>query len=301
MTSPAKAIVLELVTGEFRTHEIDADPDVERWAIAFVDTDGAAWCYIASHLRSFVVTKWAEPGISVGEANDDEAARPDAQAVVDATSPTEPERAAGDSSPSEVDGDHPIPSTPPAAPMAEHNAAQKAAADAIHQQTADVCTAAIAASTPYARALNAAFGWTMSQSMTRIARARAAGFDIPMGKGGRRPADRAARVAPERVAPVVVADVERDELATVMASGTACDRRLVKVASIYRHAVIAGRRPIASIAEHLDIEHREAQDLVHRARAAGLLPPRNEPQVEISAPMPAAVPRARTGTTRGGI
>lgn len=51
------------------------------------------------------------------------------------------------------------------------------------------------------------------------------------------------------------------------------------VADTYREAVTVGRKPIQTIVDRFDATREQAHEWVNLARAAGLLPPRDEPQV----------------------
>lgn len=51
------------------------------------------------------------------------------------------------------------------------------------------------------------------------------------------------------------------------------------VADTYREAVTVGRKPIQTIIDRFDATREQAHEWVNLARAAGLLPPRDEPQV----------------------
>lgn len=70
---------------------------------------------------------------------------------------------------------------------------------------------------------------------------------------------------------------------------------LEDIAAAYKDADEAGRRPIAAIAGRWDVDRAVAQEWVNLTRAAGHLPPRDEPQVARTAPV-AARPRAGTPT-----
>lgn len=64
------------------------------------------------------------------------------------------------------------------------------------------------------------------------------------------------------------------------------------LAAAYKAAVAEGRRPIGTLADRYDAPREIVQEWVERARTAGLLPPRNEPQVPGVLPGERAVPRA---------
>lgn len=59
---------------------------------------------------------------------------------------------------------------------------------------------------------------------------------------------------------------------------------LAEVAATYKEAVEAGRRPIQTIVDRYDCTRADAQAWVNATRAAGLLPPRPEPQVPAELP-----------------
>jgi hypothetical protein len=324
-----KAIVIEMLDGTHRCHEIDSDPDVERWAIAFVDTDGAAWVYNAHRFTAFVVTKFVEGEATGREEVDDTEPPEPRQADVDSTSPSTPDRAVGGAAVCvAADDDEDVVPSPPTArtrlgPRGRYDYAEVAAFvrecasngwgvlaslseryDATpgmakhllkHARRFDPTLPALKRGGPAGRPARPAGVKAAPLPTARTARPRVAEVEavvqVPAARRAPAPVEAWSLTGP-KPAPPARSFVELDDPLSAPQPPDTVGFTYGEVAAKYIEVEEECRMPIAAISEHFGVPRGWANAWVKTCRDMGLLPPRDQPQRERSAPaMRRAVPR----------